>query len=156
MHFATVVKAFISWYYKFIVSLLLVDCLRGLACSPTYSSERLWTGRGGNGLKSVGTPPRFHLTKQKQPTKANFVVLGWTCGLRKPTGRWKARIMSQTGIGKIGMRRGLNPPSPTHFINYILNRNRLLPSARIAQDTRKNGLRGGSIPSLPQNRRYYA
>ncbi len=34
--FATVVKAFISWYYKFIVSLLLVDCLRGLACSPTY------------------------------------------------------------------------------------------------------------------------
>lgn len=36
MRFATVVKAFISWYYKFIVSLLLVDCLRGLACSPTY------------------------------------------------------------------------------------------------------------------------
>lgn len=70
--FATVVKAFISWYYKFIVSLLLVDCLRGLACSPTSTSERLWTGRGGNGLKSVGTPPRFHLKRTEAADQGKF------------------------------------------------------------------------------------
>lgn len=39
------------------------------------TSERLWTGRGGNGLKSVGTPPRFHFNEQKQPTKASNVAL---------------------------------------------------------------------------------